>query len=93
MCLPYAEFVLTNVICIEKALKGTEIVFVLTRFYCILYCLGGFQEFSSTYQDLCTDVCQESRDNGDNLLIYCNVISTAEWEKAPPAKILPHLVS
>ena len=31
---------LTNIICIEKALKGTEIVFVftvfvLTRFYCI----------------------------------------------------------
>ena len=37
---PYPEFVLTNIICIEKALKGTEIVFVLTvflltRFYCI----------------------------------------------------------
>ena len=35
MCTPYPEFVLTGVICIEKALKGTEIVFVLTRFYCI----------------------------------------------------------
>ena len=46
MCTPYPEFVLTGVICIEKALKGTEIrsvrinrnfvlsVFVLTRFYC-----------------------------------------------------------
>ena len=32
---PYPEFVLINIICIEKALKGTEIVFVLTRFYCI----------------------------------------------------------
>ncbi|KAI6661582.1 Dual specificity protein phosphatase 10-like [Oopsacas minuta] len=53
---------------------------------------GGFQEFSSTYQDLCTDPCLESRDSGENLLSYCNVISTAEWEKAPPAKILPHLV-
>ena len=31
---PYPEFVLTGVICIEKALKGTGIVFVLTRFYC-----------------------------------------------------------
>ena len=30
---PYLEYVLTNII--EKALKGTEIVFVLTRFYCI----------------------------------------------------------
>ena len=28
----YPEFVLTNIICIEKALKGTEIVFVLTVF-------------------------------------------------------------
>ena len=27
---PYPEFVLTNIICNEKALKGTEIVFVLT---------------------------------------------------------------
>ena len=40
MCSPYPEFVLTNIICIEKALKRTEIVFVLTvfvltRFYCI----------------------------------------------------------
>ena len=40
MCSPYPEFVLTNIICIEKALKGTEIVFVLTvfvltRVYCI----------------------------------------------------------
>ena len=39
MCSPYPEFVLTNIICIEKALNGTEImfvltVFVLTRFYC-----------------------------------------------------------
>ena len=33
-CSPYPEFVLTNIIRIEKALKGTEIVFVLTRFYC-----------------------------------------------------------
>ena len=33
---PYPEFVLTNIICIEKDLKGTEIVFVLTRFYCII---------------------------------------------------------
>ena len=33
---PYPEFVLTNIICIEKALKGTEIVFLLTRFYCSL---------------------------------------------------------
>ena len=37
---PDPEFVLNNIICIEKALKGTEIVFVLTvfiltRFYCI----------------------------------------------------------
>ena len=43
----YPEFVLTDVICIENALKGTEIVFVfinrkfvltvfvLTRFYCM----------------------------------------------------------
>ena len=30
MCIPYPEFVLTGVICIEKALKGTEIVYVLT---------------------------------------------------------------
>ena len=34
----YPEFVLTDIICIEKHLKGTEIVFVLpvfvlTRFY------------------------------------------------------------
>ena len=40
MCSPYPEFVLADVICIEKALKGTEIVFVLTvlvltRFYYI----------------------------------------------------------
>ena len=34
MRTPYPEFVLTNIICIEKALKGTEIVFVITRFYC-----------------------------------------------------------
>ena len=27
---PYPEFVLTNIICIEKALKGTEVAFVLT---------------------------------------------------------------
>ena len=27
---PYPEFVFTNIICIEKALKGTEIVLVLT---------------------------------------------------------------
>lgn len=56
------------------------------------FLLGGFQQFSTTYPSLCTDVCLESRDNADNLLIYNNVISTAEWEKAPPAKILPHLV-
>ena len=36
---PHQQFVLTDTICIEKALKGTEIVFVLTvfvltRFYC-----------------------------------------------------------
>ena len=50
MCSPYPEFVLTGVICIEKALKGTEIVygvcinrnfvlsvFVLARFYCIYF--------------------------------------------------------
>ena len=30
MLSPYPEFVLTYIICIEKALKGTEIVFVLT---------------------------------------------------------------
>ena len=30
MCSTYPEFVLTGVICIEKDLKGTEIVFVLT---------------------------------------------------------------
>ena len=35
-----SEFILTNIICIEKALKWTEIVFVLTvflltRFYCM----------------------------------------------------------
>ena len=30
MCTPYPKFVLTGVICIEKALKGTEIVYVLT---------------------------------------------------------------
>ena len=30
MCTPYPEFVLTGVICIEKALKGTEIVYVFT---------------------------------------------------------------
>ena len=42
MCTPDPEFVfLTNIICIEKALEGTEIVFVLTvfvltRFYCSL---------------------------------------------------------
>ena len=29
---PYPEFVLTGVICIEKALKGIEIVFILTVF-------------------------------------------------------------
>ena len=29
---PYPEFVLTDIICNEKALKGTEIVFVLTEF-------------------------------------------------------------
>ena len=29
MCTPYPEFVLTGVICIEKALKGNEIVYVL----------------------------------------------------------------
>ena len=27
---PYPEFVLTGIILIEKALKGTEIVFILT---------------------------------------------------------------
>ena len=32
MCTPYPEFVLTRDICNEKALKGTEIVFVLTVF-------------------------------------------------------------
>ena len=32
MCTPYPEFVLTGVICIEKALKGTEVVYVLTEF-------------------------------------------------------------
>ena len=31
---PYPEFELTGVICIGKDLKGTEIVFVLTRLYC-----------------------------------------------------------
>ena len=30
MFSPYSEFVLTGVICIEKDLKGTEIVFVYT---------------------------------------------------------------
>ena len=30
MCSPDLEFVLTNIICIEKALKGIEIAFVLT---------------------------------------------------------------
>ena len=29
---PYPEFVLTNIICIENALKRTEIIFVLTVF-------------------------------------------------------------
>ena len=33
MCSPYPEFVLTNIICIEKALKGIEIMFVLARLY------------------------------------------------------------
>ena len=36
MCTPYPELVITGIICIEKALKGTEIVYVLTRFYCIV---------------------------------------------------------
>ena len=49
---PYPEFVLTNIICIEKALKGTEIVsariklefrinLVRTnaRFYCTFRCM------------------------------------------------------
>ena len=36
MCTPYPVFVLTGVVCIEKALKGTEIVFLPTRFYCII---------------------------------------------------------
>ena len=36
---PYPEFVLTGVICVEKAFKGTEIVFVLTVFVLTrLYC-------------------------------------------------------
>ena len=46
MCSSNPEFVLTGVIYIENALKGTEIVFVLTaeyrtvlltRFYCMSY--------------------------------------------------------
>ena len=32
MCSPYPEFVFPNIICNDKALKGTEIVFVLTVF-------------------------------------------------------------
>ena len=32
MHLPYPEFVLINIIYVEKALMGTEIVFVLTVF-------------------------------------------------------------
>ena len=35
MCSPYPVFVLTNIVCIEKALKETEIVFVLTNIVCI----------------------------------------------------------
>ena len=46
MCSPYPEFVLTDVICNEKALKGTEIVFVLTRFYCIV----DFECFYNPFQ-------------------------------------------
>ena len=33
LCLPYPEFVLTGVLSIKKALKGTETVFVLTKVY------------------------------------------------------------
>ena len=33
MFSPYPEFVLLNIICIEMALKGAEIVFVLTCSY------------------------------------------------------------
>ena len=34
---PTPEFVLTGVLCIIKVLKGTEIVFVLTRVHLIYY--------------------------------------------------------
>ena len=33
ICSPYPEFVLTGVLSIKKALKGTETVFVLTGIY------------------------------------------------------------
>ena len=49
---PYPEFVLTGFICIEKALKGTEIVlvltvFVFTRFY--QGCLGNGMEMGIVF--------------------------------------------
>ena len=33
ICSPYPEFVLTDVSSVNKPLKGTEIMFVLTVFY------------------------------------------------------------
>ena len=46
MCSPYPEFVLTGVIYIENALKGTEIVFVLTVFVLTRFCIPT--QFRST---------------------------------------------
>ena len=43
---PYPEFVLTNIICIEKDLKGTEIVFAKPRFYFnLLWAVEGHPRF------------------------------------------------
>ena len=50
MCSPYSEFVLTGVICIEKALKRTEIVFVLTGVRIIRVCTNEVLLYSISYR-------------------------------------------
>ena len=48
MCSPYPEFVLTNIICIGKVLKGTEIVFVLSFLTKkITFAMPGFVRYIS----------------------------------------------
>ena len=49
MRLPYLEFVLTNIICIENALKGTEIVFVSTVFVQLSFTVAKIANAFSSY--------------------------------------------